>query len=182
MFASPSYQSWPRVSFVQHTRRSWPLRGLAVVADSGGEPPSPGLGLAGRDRGNAQPEFVQGRLVPIEGPLLDGRAPVIGQGCLRRASSCARRSDSASAWPGSTRRLASPIRSASSPDTPRPVRIMSIARGGYWLVHRRQEAGNPALPSSAGCAASCRRTVERDSSQGGAVSFVARSGRRMLQG
>src|SRR5689334_13877302 len=84
MFAGPSYQSWPRVAFVQHTRRSWPLRGLSMAADAGREAPRARLGLAGRNRGDAQMEFIQSRLVPVEGPLLDGRAPVVARGGLRQ--------------------------------------------------------------------------------------------------
>jgi DNA-binding transcriptional LysR family regulator len=51
-----------------------------------------------------------------------------------------------------------------------------VALGLAPLFAERERLG------TAGCAANSQRTVERDSSQGGAVSFVARSGRRMLQG
>ena len=56
-----------------------------MAADAGREAPRPGLGLAGRDRGDAEAELVQGRLVPIERPLLEGRAPVVAQRGLRQA-------------------------------------------------------------------------------------------------
>lgn len=85
-------------------------------------------------------------LVPGERPLLYGRALSLrSAACGRRASSCARRSDPASARPGSTSRLASPIRSASAPDTPRPVRIMSIAR--LWPISRGSR-GSRMVPRS----------------------------------
>ena len=72
MFARASYQSWLRVAFVQHTWRSWPLRGLSMAADAGREAPRARFGFAGRDRGDAQAEFVQSRLLPVERPLLNG--------------------------------------------------------------------------------------------------------------
>ena len=56
-----------------------------MAADAGREAPGPSLGLAGRDRGDAEAELVQGRLIPVERPLLDGRAPVVAQGGLRQA-------------------------------------------------------------------------------------------------
>src|SRR5215472_27632 len=54
--------------------------------------------------------------------------------CGRRASSCASSFAAESAAPRSTRRLTSPMRSASSPEMPRPVRIRSIAR--LWPIRR----------------------------------------------
>ena len=77
MFPRPWSQSWPRVAFVQHTQQWWLLDGFSVAADASRE--APGAGLAGRDRGDAEAEFVQGRLVPIKRPVLEGRAPVVAQ-------------------------------------------------------------------------------------------------------
>src|SRR5437763_7360679 len=54
--------------------------------------------------------------------------------CGSRASSCASSVAAASASPGATTRLTRPMRSASSPEMPRPVRIRSIAR--LWPLRR----------------------------------------------
>ena len=85
MFPRPSYQSWPHVAFVQHTRQWRQLHGFSVAADARREAPRSGLGLAGRDRGDAQPEFIPSRPVPMEQPLVESRALVVAQGGLRRA-------------------------------------------------------------------------------------------------
>ena len=62
-------------------------------------------------------------------------------------------------------------------------RIVDMPRAATgWCTGRRKRETRPCASSSAGCAVSFRRTVERDSSLSGAVSFVARPGRRMLQG
>ena len=80
-----------------------------------------------------------------EVPLLVGRQPVRAQAAsagARRARARAPRRPS-SAPPGSTTRLARPMRSASSPETPRPVRIRSSACD--WPIRRGRRTVPPSM-------------------------------------
>jgi hypothetical protein len=73
MFASDWYQSWRRVSFLQHNAALHLLSRSAVTTGACCEAARASFGLAGGDGGDAQPELVECRLLPVERPLLDRR-------------------------------------------------------------------------------------------------------------
>ena len=124
-------------------------RRRAVAPGAGGEAGGPGEGLAAVDRRPATAASL--RLPPPRrGPT--ARSPTAGRCACTRCGSAA--SSSASATGDGERlaglratRLTRPMRSASAPSTPRPVRIRSIAR--LWPMRRgrrivpRSTSGTP---------------------------------------
>ena len=105
-------------------------RVAAVAAGAGGKPLCAGRRLAGIERHAPVADLVARWPPPRSGPIARsptaGRCAGIAEGgaAIAGASSIA----AARASPGATTRLASPIASASSAPTARPVRIRSIAR------------------------------------------------------
>ena len=117
----------------------------AVAAFTGGEP-GRALGEVGRlDRVQADPGLVGERIGHGHPPLLV--ASTAGRSACRPAGTrrARRASDTASsrASPGSLSRLARPIDLASSPDTPRPVRIRS--RAWDWPIRRGSRTVPPSI-------------------------------------
>ena len=103
--------------------------GRSVSSHPAGKALGAGLGLARGNRHHAEAKLVDHRGLPAQSPLLERRQPVGrrqrwggGPAPRERTRRRAPRPARPAGWPG-------PCASASSPDTPRPVRIRSIA----WL-------------------------------------------------
>ena len=59
------------------------LGGVPVAASAGRKPARAGFGFSRHDGRHAEPEFIEGRLLPIERPLLYGREAIAAQSGLR---------------------------------------------------------------------------------------------------
>ena len=113
------------------------------------EPGRAGERLATGDRLAAADDLVAHRVVLGQVPLLERRQPVVAHAQLRQRGELGRQRHAPrrAPDPGATTRLTRPIRSASTPSTPRPVRIRSVAR--LWPISRgrrtvpRSTSGTP---------------------------------------